>query len=153
MSKLLDAICHLRDILENKDYKMLPFSRKYTKVIFDEVHRNIRRKAEDYSHELDFTSQDLRELAQDISDTFKRWDNEMVPEKNIKKLKKENLKDGTLDLLPYVERCMPIMRLRRDFTQELTELRSLLEHHAVYLYFLEEASRDGFALQYTERFK
>lgn len=121
--------------------------------IFNDVHRHIKKKGDNYKHELEFTSQDLRELAQAIGDTIKRWDTELNPEKNIKRMKKENLKDRTLDLGPYLNRSLPIMTLRRDFIQELTELRSLMEHHSVYLYFLEEASNDEFALRCTERFK
>ena len=150
MSNLIDKICKLRDILENKDYKKIVYCRKLIQDIFEEIHRNMARKAEDYSYELDFTSQDLRETAQAITDTFKRWDNIMCPEKNIKKLIK-NVENGKLNLDIFTNETVPIMAFRRDNTQVLTELRSLLEYHAVFLYFLEEASQDKFALKYTKR--
>lgn len=153
MTRVLDCICKLRDVLENKDYKKLAFHIKTMQIIFNEVTRHVKRKGEDYTYELDFTAQDLRELAQDISDTFKRWDQELNPEKNIKRMKKEDLKDKCMNLNPYLERALPIMEYRRDYCPILTELRSILEHHAIFLYFLEEASRDEFALKYTERFK
>ena len=143
----------MRDVLEYKQWDKLPYCRKHMQRIFNGVHRHIKKKGDNYKHELEFTSQDLRELAQAIGDTIKRWDTELNPEKNIKRMKKENLKDRTLDLGPYLNRSLPIMTLRRDFIQELTELRSLMEHHSVYLYFLEEASNDEFALRCTERFK
>lgn len=143
----------MRDVLEYKQWDKLPYCRKHMQRIFNDVHRHIKKKGDNYKHELEFTSQDLRELAQAIGDTIKRWDTELNPEKNIKRMKKENLKDRTLDLEPYLNRSLPIMTLRRDFIQELTELRSLMEHHSVYLYFLEEASNDEFALRCTERFK
>lgn len=149
----MDSICFMRDVLEYKQWEKLPYCRKHMTRIFNDVHRHLKKKSENYKHELDFTAQDLRELAQAISDTFKRWDTELSPEKNIKRMKKENLKDNTIDLEPYLNRSLPIMTLRRDYVQELTELRSLMEHHSVYLYFLEEASRDEFALRCTERFK
>ena len=60
MSNLLDNICKLRDILEYKDYKKLPYIRNLSKAIFDGIHLNIKRKATDYKYELDFTSQDLK---------------------------------------------------------------------------------------------
>ena len=85
MSNLLDNICKLRDILENKDYKKLGYIRQLSQAIFDGIHINIKRKATDYKYELDFTAQDLRETARAITDTFKRWDNIMCPDKNIKK--------------------------------------------------------------------
>lgn len=152
MSRIIDNICKLRDILEYKDYKKLGYIRQLSQSIFEEVHRNMARKAEDYSYELDFTSQDLRETAQAISDTFKRWDNIMSPEKQIKKLLK-SVKDGKLDLNPFTEETIPIMAYRRDNVQVLTELRSLLEYHSVFLYFLEEASHDELALKCTKRLK
>lgn len=152
MTRVLDCICKLRDVLENKDYKMLAFHRRTIQTIFDEVTRHVKRKGKDYKYELDFTSQDLRELAQDISDTFKRWDQVLNPEKNIKRMMKEDLKDRCMNLNPYLERAIPVMEFRRDYGQVLTELRSIIEHHAIFLYFLEEASKDEFALKYTKRF-
>ena len=120
MSKLLDNICKIRDILEYKQYNKLGYIRQLSQSIFDEVHRNIKRKVKDYSYELEFTSQDLRETAQAISDTFKRWDNIMNPEKQTKKLAK-NAKDSKIDLNPFFEEVIPIMQYRRDYTQVLTE--------------------------------
>lgn len=150
MSNLLDNICKLRDILENKDYKKLGYIRKLSQAIFDGIHININRKATDYKYELDFTSQDLRETARAITDTFKRWDNEMCPDKNIKKIKKE-IKDGKIYIDKFMENKLAFMRYRRDYTQVLTELRNLLEYHSVYLYFLEYAANDEFAIKCTER--
>lgn len=150
MSKIIDNICKLRDILENKDYDKLKFARGLIQSIFNEVHRNMARKVADYSYKLDFTSQDLRETAQAITDTFKRWDNIMYPEKNIKKLLK-TVKNKKLNFEIFTKETTPIMAFRRDNIQVLTELRSLLEYHSVFLYFLEEASNDKFALTYTQR--
>lgn len=152
MARITDNICKLRDILENKDYPKLKFARGLFQSIFDEVHRNMARKADDYSYQLEFTSQDLRETAQAISDTLKRWDNVMCPEKNIKKLLK-TVDNGKLSFDSFTNETLPIMALRRDHIQMLTELKSLLEYHSVFLYFLEEASQDKFALTYTQRLK
>jgi hypothetical protein len=150
MTKLLDNICKIRDILEYKQYNKLGYIRQLSQSIFDEVHRNIKRKASDYSYELEFTSQDLRETAQAISDTFKRWNNIMNPEKQTKKLAK-NADGDRIDMNPFFEEVIPIMQYRRDYTQVLTELRSLLEYHAVFLYYIEEASEDEM-LKYIKRF-
>jgi hypothetical protein len=150
MTKLLDNICKIRDILEYKQYNKLGYIRQLSQSIFDEVHRNIKRKAKDFNYQLEFTSQDLRETAQAISDTFKRWDNIMNPEKQTKKLAK-NADGDRIDMNPFFEEVIPIMQYRRDYTQVLTELRSLLEYHAVFLYYLEEASEDEM-LKYIKRF-
>lgn len=152
MSNLMDNICKLRDILENKDYKKLVYSKRIIETIFEEIHRHMGRKSLDYKYELDFTSQDLRETAQAISDTFKDWNNLLQPEKNIKLLLK-NVENGKLNFDKFTNEVLPIIEFRRDNTQLLTELRSLLEYHSVFLYFLEEASQDKFALTYTKRLK
>lgn len=149
MSNIIDNICKLRDILEYKQYNRLGYVRSLSKQIFDEVHRNLKRKASDYSYKLDFTSQDLRETAQAIADTLKRWDNIMNPDKRIKKLAKD-AKDAVIDLNPFFNEVIPIMEYRRDYIQPLTELRSLLEYHAVFLYYIEEDSNDEM-LKYMER--
>lgn len=152
MSKIIDNICKLRDILENKNYKKLGYIRPLCQSIFEEIHRNMGRKSVDYKYNLDFTSQDLRETAQAISDTFKRWDNIMCPVKNIKNLLK-NVENGKLNLDIFTNQTLPILAYRRDYAQVLMELKSLLEYHSVFLYFLEEASKDKFALNYTQRIK
>lgn len=152
MTRIIDNICKLRDILGNKEYKKLIFSQKLIKDIFGEIHRQMAKKSVDYSHELDFTSQDLRELAQDIANTIKRWDDKLCPEKNIKALLK-TVKDGKLSFEQFTNDTLPYMEYRRDNIQLLIELRSLLEYHSVFLYFLEEASNDRIALTCTERLK
>lgn len=152
MAKITDKICKLRDVLENKDYNQLKYSRKIIQDIFNEVHRNMARKSTDYSYPLEFTSQDLRELAQDISTTLKRWDDKLCPEKNIKALLK-TVSGGKLSFEQFTDEAIPYMAYRRDYIQILTELRSLLEYHSVFLYFLEEASHDELALKYTQRIK
>lgn len=156
MAKTIDNICKLCDILEYKQHEKYGYIRLLAQSIFDEVSKYMKRKSEDYSYELCFTSQDLRLLSKAIGDTFKRWDDIMNPEKQIKKLSKDMLiikeeKKKVIDMNKYMERALPIMEYRRDYTQVLTELRSIIEYHAVFLYYLEEVSNDEFALKYTER--
>lgn len=160
MSNIIDNICKLRDLLNNKDIyyisQKLCFYRGIIQAIFDEVHRNLSRRTYQYqyedncTHKLDFTSQDLRELANDIRNVFKKWENIMNPEKNIKALQK-TVKDGQLDMREFTETRTKIMAARRDYTQVLTELLNLIEYHSVFLYMLEIASNDEFAIKYTER--
>lgn len=152
MSNIQDHICKICDILDKKQYDKLGYIRKLSQVIFDDVHKYLLRKSKDYSYQLDFTSQDLRILAKSISDAFKRWDNEMCPEKNIKQLRKD-CKDGKINIDEFMKSKLHFMEYRRDYTQMLIELKSLMEYHAVYLYYLEIASGDEFAMKYTERIK
>lgn len=156
MTKLLDNICKIRDILEFKQYDKLEYIRQLEPAIRDEVHRNMARKSEDYNHELVFTSQDLRETAKAISDTLKRWEEIMNPTKQIKKLSKNALllkeeRKKVINLNDYMAEVLPIMRYRRDYAPMLTELLSILEYHSVFLYFIEDVSNDNFAINSTER--
>ena len=151
MTKLLDKICKVRDLVTSKDYGKLKFYNMEILKLKEEIHRHIAKKAKDYNYELDFTSQDLRELAQDIHSLFKKWDTALCPEKNIKKLLKD-MKDNQVNINPFYEQTIPIMTARKENTQALTELLILLEYHAELLYRVEEASDDKFALDYTERF-
>ena len=156
MSNLLDRICKLRDILEKKQYDKLKYIRQLEPAIRDEVHRNIARKSEDYNHELVFTSQDLLETAKAISDTLKRWEDIMNPTKQIKKLSKNALlfkeeHKKVINLNNYMDEVLPIMRYRRDYAHSLITFKSLLEYHAVFLYYIEDVSDDNFAINYTER--
>ena len=150
MSKIIDNICKLRDALASKEYSKLIFLRPLFQAVFDEMHRHLVRKTKDYSYNLDFTSQDLRELAKDIRSLLKKWETEMSPEKNIKALYK-SVKDQRIDFDSFTKAKVPIMAARRDNIQMLYELLNLAEYHSVFLYYLEIASSDEFAMNYTER--
>ena len=166
MTKLQDAICRLRDFFENNDIyyisKKLPYQRALIQLVFTYVHKRLDKRAEEYEtvkfdkefnikQELDFTSQDLRELAQDIRNVFKKWENEMSPEKNIKALKKQITDKGQLNFHDFTEQKIIIMTARRAFVQPMLELLNMLEFYGVYLYYLEIASKDEFAVKCTER--
>lgn len=156
MTKLLDRICELRDILEQKKYNELGRARMLCDSLFKELHLHMTRKSKDYSYELDFTSQDLRETAKAIGDTLKRWDDIMNPTKQIKKLSKNALllkeeHKKVINLNNYMDEVLPIMRYRRDYAHSLITFKSLIEYHAVFLYYIEDVSNDNFAINYTER--
>lgn len=166
MTKLQDAICKLRDFFENNDIyyisKKLPYQRALIQLVFTYVHKRLGKRAEEYEtvkfekdfnvkEELDFTSQDLRELAQDIRNVFKKWETEMNPEKNIKALKKQITENGQLNFHDFTEQKTIIMIARRNFVQPMLELLNMLEFYGVYLYYLEIASKDEFAVKCTER--
>lgn len=153
MTKLQDNICALRDLIAKKEYSKLVYKKRLIQDVFKEIHRNMVRKVDDYGYQLDFTSQDLRELAQDIRGMFKSWSDGINPEKNIKQLAKLVDKTGKLNFAPYTEKTTEIMRWRRDNMQVLIELLNLIEYHAVFLYYTEIASNDEFALNFTERIK
>lgn len=153
MTKLLDKICKCRDILTKCPDKL----RGYTghgalfDSTIDDIHNQLRRKATDYSRELDFNSQDLMEFAQDIQSVLKKWETSLCPKKNIKKLI-ASVVDKKLNLDPFTNEKTEVMALRRDTIECLTRTLSVLEFHSVYLYFLESASGDKWTVEHTNRF-
>ncbi len=150
MSKLLDKICGIRDLVTSKDYSKLKFYNMKMGLLKEEIHRQMSKKAEDYSHQLDFTAQDLREMAQDIRNLLNDWSNILSPDENIKAIYAD--KEGEkVKLDPFFSRVIPVMTARTNSIQALTELLSLVEYMAVFLYFIEHAAEDEFALEYTER--
>lgn len=150
MSKLLDKICALRDLIADKKYSKFKFLKMDLLQLKEEIHRQMSRKATDYSHQLDFTAQDLRELAADIRNMLKEWSDIMDPDENIKAIH-TNIKDGVVNINPFMDKVVPIMSVRTISMQPLIELLNLVEYHAVFLYFVEIASEDELALKYTER--
>lgn len=151
MTQVIDRICKLRDAVTSKNDNKLVFYHGIVDKLADELKRHLQKKVDDYSYELDFTSQDLRELAQDIRSMFSRWSTIMNPEKNIKYIYKNDIKEENLSLQPHFDKVLPVITARRDNTAKFTELLSLLEHFAVVLYFFEYAADDKFATTYTER--
>lgn len=150
MSKLLDNICKIRDLVNSKDYSKLKFHQMTMLKLKEEIHRQMSKKVQDYNHQLEFTSQDLRELAQDIRSLLKRWETAMSPEKNIKGMAK-NTPNNKINFENYTNTVIPIMVARAESISAITELLNIAEYHGVYLYYLEIASNDDFAINFTER--
>lgn len=158
MSRLLDGICHLRDLIDAKDYKKLEQYRFRIMELNRQFEKLIKEKAENHKFELDFTAQDLRELASDIKGLFKHFENSLSADKAIKKLAKEGIeidKNGNkilkVDFDQWTLEKTPVMRCRTILIQPLTELLTKCEFFAVYLYYVELVSNDEFAINYTER--
>lgn len=147
MTRLIDNICKLRDILENKQDSKIVFSHKLMHDLIEEISRQAVKKARDYDYQLAFTSQDLRELAKDIRDTLKRWSDAVIPEKLIKKYGKVKTE---IDLTDMTNTLDKILRYRADNIEILTQLQGICEGQGAILYFLELASQDDTA-KLTER--
>ena len=90
MTKLLDKICFIRDLLEKKQDSKIIYNQGVINSLIEDLNRHAKKKAENYSYEIEFTSQDLRELAEDIRNTFQRWEYQTNPERIIKKFRKSN---------------------------------------------------------------
>lgn len=150
MSNLLDKICALRDLIASKQYSKLKYHKMGILQLKEEIHRQMSKKSQDYKHELEFTSQDLRELAQDMRKMLNEWSEIMNPDENIKAIHADT-KDGVININPFIDKVIPIMTTRTISMQALIELLNLVEYHAAFLYFIELAAEDKFAINYTER--
>lgn len=146
MTKLLDNICKLRDILEYKQDSKIVFNHKLIKDLTEELTRQAIKKAKDYSYQIEFTSQDLRELAKDIRDTFKRWENKVNPEKIIKSFRGKT----EIDLSEVNNTLNEYLRYRTENADVLMRLLGICEGHGIILYFMELDSNDEMA-KLTER--
>ena len=147
MTRLIDNICKLRDVLESKQDRKLVFYHKLINDLTEEISRQATQKARDYNYCLEFTSQDLRELAKDIRDTLKRWSDAVIPEKLIKKYGKDKTE---IDLNTMTDKIGEVLRYRADNIEVLTRLQGICEGQVAILYFMELASGDKTA-ELTER--
>lgn len=148
MSKLLDKICILRDIIADKKYDKLRFHTATMLSLKEDIHRQLKKKEVNPEHEIDFTSQDLRELAQELRQTLKYWDDIMCPDDNICKIKVTN---KIIDMTEFSNTTIPVMVARSDSIKSLIELLNIIEYYAVYLYYVEIATNDELVLKCTER--
>lgn len=157
MVRILKELCKVRDILISNDDKLISNPRNteggglYEKLGF-QINDIIKKKYNDREYELDVTSQDFRELAQDIKAVLKRWDDFLDSETNIKTLLKM-ASEGNFNLDNYLEGSIPVMTARVDSAKALMNLLNIAEFGAVILYMLEIASNDTLALNFTERFE
>lgn len=147
MTNLIDNICKLRDILENKQDSKIIFNHKIINSLIEELTRQATKKAKDYSYEIEFTSQDLRELAKDIRDTLKRWSDAVIPEKLIKKYGKGKTE---IDLKEMNDTMNNYFNLIVNNVLPLTRLLCICEGHGAILYFMELDADDETA-KLTER--
>ena len=147
MTNLIDNICKLRDILENKQDNKIIFNHKIINSLIEELTRQATKKAKDYSYEIEFTSQDLRELAKDIRDTLKRWSDAVIPEKLIKKYGKGKTE---IDLKEMNDIMNNYFNLIVNNVLPLTRLLCICEGHGAILYFMELDADDETA-KLTER--
>ena len=146
MTKLIDKICFLRDLLEQKQDEKLIYNHGVINSLIDEITRQAVKKARDYNHEIEFTAQDLRELAEDIRNTFKRWDYQVNPERLIKKFKNQT----EVDLSNVNDTLEKYLNLRTTNVLPLTRLLGICEGFGIILYFMELDADDKTA-KLTER--
>ncbi len=146
MPKLLDKICFIRNLLEQKQDNKIMYNHGIINTLIEDLNRQSQKKAQDYNHEIDFTAQDLRELAEDIRNTFKRWEYQTNPEKLIKKFKGQT----DIDLSSVNETLDKFLNYRITNVLPLTRLLCVCEGVAAILYFMELDADDETA-KLTER--
>lgn len=156
MAKLIDSICKLRDLMvDGKPHELRQAfgSNGLADRIIQRTSQEIKRKFNDRSRELEFTYQDLAELSDDGYALLQRWTDAIDGREHIKRIVKE-VANGNRDVNfnSYSEKhVLPWLALRRDCIVHLYELLSVLNHHLVFLYLLEEVSKDD-AREFTIRY-
>lgn len=149
MSNLIDKICKARDIISSGDSKKIIYYHMKFKQLAEEISRQLAKKVEgSKNYELDFTYQDLQELAEDIKRLIKRWDYATDIKRNILRIKKQKEFNVSKDLEDFAK----VIDIESHNIQSLVSLKLVSEHLAIILYFMEECYEDDFALQYTKRF-
>ena len=158
MARIIKEICKIRDILISGDDKKISNPRYadasglYERTSW-RLRDVIKKKTQEPDYELDITSQDLRELAADIKAVFKRWEKTLDAETNTKWLLTCIDESRNLDLNPYINKALPTMIARVNTSRYLVGLLNMAEYMAVFLYMIELANVDEFALKFTERFE
>lgn len=149
MRNLMNKICKARDIISGKDYNKIIFYHMKFKQLAEELSRQLAKKVEGgKNYELDFTAQDLTELAEDIKMLLKKWDYATDIKRNILRIKKQAEFNVSKDLQEFAR----IMDIESHNIQSLVSLKLVAEHLAIILYFMEECYEDEFAIKYTKRY-
>lgn len=157
MARVIKELCKVRDILISENDKLISNPRNtegsglYERLGL-QIKEVVKKKYNDKTYELDITSQDLRELSNDIRAVLNRWDVFLNAERNIKEILTGATK-GDANILAYLDNAIPVMQVRLQSVKPLIDLLNISESMAVILYLLELASDDKFALAYTERFE
>lgn len=155
MVRAIKDICKVRDILASGDDKKISNPRYadasglYETTAW-KIRDVIKKKSFDPDYEIDITSQDLRELAKDIKAVFHRWEETLDADTNIKEVM-NSVEDGKVDMNKVRDKFVPVMVARVNTSRYLVGLLNIAEYMAVFLYALEDALCDEFALKYTER--
>lgn len=150
MATVIGDICKIRDILVSDNDRLIAVSHVKYQQLADKIRNAINKKTEEPKYEMDFTAQDLREMADEIIIVLKRWE-KFLDAKNqtswfLTKIK-EN--DGKANVKEYIKIIVPYLRGRFM----LVALHSLCIYTATMLYLIEESDNDEFAIKYTERIK
>ena len=123
MTKTLDDICKIRDLLVAKDYKKMISGLAIFRRTYSSVNRNIERFIKDDRHQLDFTAQDLIDSAMDCKEVLAILNNKVNANKMIKEiLKPKKITDSTVKDFTY------------DYADTFTLIAHLTEFHNVIAY-------------------
>lgn len=139
MTKLMDDICNLRDMLIAKDVKKLCANTVKIHMLTDNVRRQVKKFGKDIEHtKLDFTSDDLTETASEIKSMLKVCEDKLKPEYNLKKIfSNEKINDNVIQ--DFMSPMCEYMAVRTV----LTEMHSNFVYLAVFLKLFETQYEQG----------
>ena len=123
MTKTLDDICKIRDLLVAKDYKKMISGLGLFRATYSSVNRNIERFIRDDRHTLDFKAQDLIDTAMECKEVLAILNNKVNANKMIKEiLKPVKITNETVKQFTY------------DYSDTFTLIAHLTEFHNVIAY-------------------
>ena len=132
MTKLLDNICKIRDLVTNGDYKKILSCLGIFQSTYSDINRNIERFIRNDGHNLDFTSDDLLEMSMEVKVFLDNLNKQVNASRMVKEITSlERIDDSTIHDFTY--------RYADIFTMiaHLTEFHNIISYSASLLKVLE----------------
>lgn len=146
VTNLIQNIGKCRDLLATKEFKNILKNIHLFKTVYQEIMRNVDKYIQNNKHELDFTYNDIQELADEILNYIKNYQSKFT----FKRFKEEILKNKIINdkvLIEFQKEKCDYMYVDR----ELREVYKILSYLALSVYLIEEQNiREDFTFQVVD---
>lgn len=146
VTNLIQNIGKCRDLLAAKEFKNILKNIHLFKTVYQEIMRNVDKYIQNNKHELDFTYNDIQELADEILNYIKNYQSKFT----FKRFKEELLKNKIINdkvLIEFQKEKCDYMYVDR----ELREVYKILSYLALSVYLIEEQNiREDFTFQVVD---
>lgn len=132
MSKTIDNICKIRDLITVGDYKKILSGLGLFRSTYSLINRNIERFIKNDGHNLDFTSDDLLEMSMEIKTFLSGLNNQINANKMVNEITSlEQINDKTVKI--FTCKYADIFSM----VAHLTEFHNIISYSASLLKVLE----------------
>lgn len=146
VTNLIQNIGKCRDLLSKKEFKSILKNIYLFKTVYPEIMRHVDKYIQNNKHELDFTYNDIQELADEILNYIKNYQSKFT----FKRFKEEILKNKIINdkvLIEFQKEKCDYMYVDR----ELREAYKILSYLALSVYLIEEQNiREDFTFQVVD---